>query len=68
MQLERAEALPLPAGTIEAGPRRSTARRNKRTTTSWLRAKRNWLPVQIEQVEKNGRDDYDAPGAPAPRG
>ena len=27
---------------------------SKRQTTYWFAPQRNWLPVQIEQVEKNG--------------
>jgi hypothetical protein len=48
------EALPLPAGTIEAVRVDRQRDDNKRTTTSWFAPQRNWLPVQIEQVEKNG--------------
>jgi len=49
------ESLPLPAGTIDAI--RIERRRDdgdRRTTTSWFAPQRGWLPVQIEQVEKNG--------------
>jgi hypothetical protein len=48
------EALPLPAGTIEAVRVDRQRDDSRRTTTSWFAPQRNWLPVQIEQVEKNG--------------
>jgi hypothetical protein len=49
------EALSLPAGSIEAvRVDRQRDGDSKRTTTSWFAPQRGWLPVQIEQVEKNG--------------
>jgi hypothetical protein len=61
------EALPLPAGTIEAVRVDRQRDDNKRTTTSWFAPQRNWLPVQIEQVEKNG-ETITMRLASAPRG
>jgi len=48
------ETLSLPAGKIEAVRVERQRTDNSRTTTSWFAPQRNWLPVQIEQVEKNG--------------
>ncbi|HSC11123.1 MAG TPA: DUF3108 domain-containing protein [Rhodanobacteraceae bacterium] len=48
------ETLSLPAGRIEAVRVQRQRADNSRTTTSWFAPQRNWLPVQIEQVEKNG--------------
>jgi len=51
----RRESLSLPAGSIDAvRVDRLRDGDSKRTTTSWFAPQRNWLPVQIEQVEKNG--------------
>jgi hypothetical protein len=48
------ETLSLPAGTIEAVRVDRQRDDNRRTTTSWFAPQRSWLPVQIEQIEKNG--------------
>jgi len=48
------ESLSLPAGTVEAVRVERRRDDNSRTTTSWFAPQRGWLPVQIEQVEKNG--------------
>ena len=48
------ETLSLPAGRIEAVRVDRQRADNSRTTTSWFAPARNWLPVQIEQVEKDG--------------
>jgi len=48
------ETLSLPAGKIDAVRVERQRSDNSRTTTSWFAPQRNWLPVQIEQVEKNG--------------
>jgi hypothetical protein len=48
------ESLSLPAGTIEAVRVDRRREDSSRTTTLWLAPRRGWLPVQIEQVEKNG--------------
>lgn len=48
------ETLSLPAGKIDAVRVERQRADNSRTTTSWFAPQRNWLPVQIEQVEKNG--------------
>jgi hypothetical protein len=48
------ETLSLPAGNIDAVRVERQRDDNSRTTTSWFAPQRNWLPVQIEQVEKNG--------------
>jgi len=48
------ESLSLPAGTVDAV--RVERRRDdaSRTTTSWFAQQRGWLPVQIEQSDKDG--------------
>lgn len=48
------ETLSLPAGSIEAVRVDRQRDDAKRTTASWFAPQRSWLPVQIEQVEKNG--------------
>jgi hypothetical protein len=48
------ETLSLPAGKIDAVRVERQRTDNSRTTTSWFAPQRNWLPVQIEQIEKNG--------------
>ncbi|HSE11597.1 MAG TPA: DUF3108 domain-containing protein [Rudaea sp.] len=48
------ETLSLPAGRIDAVRIERQRTDKSRTTTSWFAPQRNWLPVQIEQVEKNG--------------
>lgn len=48
------ETLSLPAGRIDAVRVDRQRADNSRTTTSWFAPQRGWLPVQIEQVEKNG--------------
>lgn len=48
------ETLSLPAGRIDAVRIERQRTDSSRTTTSWFAPQRNWLPVQIEQVEKNG--------------
>jgi len=48
------ESLSLPAGRVDAVRVDRQREDSKRTTTIWFAAQRNWLPVQIEQVEKNG--------------
>lgn len=48
------ETLSLPAGRIDAVRVERQRADNSRTTTSWFAPQRGWLPVQIEQVEKNG--------------
>ena len=61
------ETLSLPAGKIEAVRVERQRADNSRTTTSWFAPQRNWLPVQIEQVEKNG-ETITMRLAAAPRG
>jgi len=48
------ETLTLPAGQLEAVRVERQREDSKRTTVSWFAPQRNWLPVQIEQVEKSG--------------
>jgi hypothetical protein len=48
------ETLTLPAGSIEAVKIERDRGDSKRHTTSWFAPQRGFLPVQIEQVEKNG--------------
>lgn len=48
------EHLSLPAGSVDAVRVERQREDSKRTTISWFAPQRNWLPVQIEQVEKNG--------------
>jgi hypothetical protein len=48
------EMLSLPAGRIDAVRVDRQRENNSRSTTSWFAPQRGWLPVQIEQVEKNG--------------
>jgi uncharacterized protein DUF3108 len=48
------ETLSLPAGQIDAVRVDRQRADSTRKTTSWFAPQRNWLPVQIEQVEKNG--------------
>ncbi|HEY2396072.1 MAG TPA: DUF3108 domain-containing protein [Rudaea sp.] len=48
------ESLSLPAGRIDSVRVDRQRDDSKRTTTIWFAPQRNWLPVQIEQVEKNG--------------
>ena len=48
------ETLSLPVGKVDAVRVERQRADNSRTTTSWFAPQRNWLPVQIEQVEKNG--------------
>lgn len=48
------ETLTLPAGSIDAVRVERDRGDNKRRTTSWFAPQRSFLPVQIEQVEKNG--------------
>jgi hypothetical protein len=48
------ESLSLPAGRIEAVRIDRQRENSRRTTTLWLAPRLDWLPVQIEQVEKNG--------------
>lgn len=48
------ETLSLPAGSIEAVKVERDRGDSKRHTTSWFAPRRGFLPVQIEQVEKNG--------------
>ncbi len=48
------ESLSLPAGRIEAVRVDRQREDSKRSTTIWFAQQRNWLPVQIEHVEKNG--------------
>jgi hypothetical protein len=49
------ETLALPAGSIDAVKiERDRGGDSKRRTTSWFAPQRGFLPVQIEQVEKNG--------------
>lgn len=48
------EILALPAGKIEAVRVDRQRENSQRTTTSWFAPQRGFLPVQIEQVEKNG--------------
>jgi hypothetical protein len=61
------ETLSLPAGKIEAIRVDRQRADNSRTTTSWFAPQRNWLPVQIEQVEKDG-ETITMRLASAPRG
>jgi hypothetical protein len=48
------ETLALPAGKIEAVRVDRQRENSQRATTSWFAPQRGFLPVQIEQVEKNG--------------
>jgi hypothetical protein len=48
------ESLSLPAGRIDSVRVDRQRDDSKRTTTIWFAPQRDWLPVQIEQVEKNG--------------
>ncbi len=48
------ETLALPAGSIEAVKVERDRGDSKRRTTSWFAPQRGFLPVQIEQIEKNG--------------
>jgi len=48
------ESLSLPAGRIDAVRVDRQRDGGKRATSIWFAPQRNWLPVQIEQVEKNG--------------
>lgn len=48
------ETLSLPAGSIAAVRVERQRDDDRKTTTSWFAPQRGWLPVQIEQVEKNG--------------
>lgn len=48
------EPLSVPAGSIEAVRVDRQRDDGRRTTTSWFAPQRGFLPVQIEQVEKNG--------------
>jgi hypothetical protein len=48
------ETLSLPAGTIVALRVDRQRDDDKRSTTSWFAPQRGFLPVQIEQVERNG--------------
>lgn len=48
------ETLALPAGSIEAVKIERDRGGGKLRTTSWFAPQRGFLPVQIEQVEKNG--------------
>jgi hypothetical protein len=48
------ETLSLPAGRIEAVRVDRQRENSRRSTTIWFAPRRDWLPVQIEQVEKNG--------------
>ncbi len=61
------ETLSLPAGKIDAVRVDRKRADNSRTTTSWFSPQRNWLPVQIEQVEKDG-ETITMRLASAPRG
>jgi hypothetical protein len=47
------ETLALPAGSIDAVKIERDRGDSKRSTTSWFAPQRGYLPVQIEQVEKN---------------
>jgi hypothetical protein len=49
------EMLSLPAGKIEAVRVERQRADNSRTTISWFAPQRDWLPVQIEQVERMAR-------------
>ena len=48
------ETLSLPAGSIDAVRVERQRDEGSRTTTSWFAPQRGFLPVQIEQTEKNG--------------
>jgi len=61
------ETLSLPAGKIEAVRVERQRADDSRTTTVWFAPQRDWLPVQIEQVEKNG-ETITTRLAAAPRG
>lgn len=49
-----AETLSLPAGKMQAVRVERQRTDSDRRTTSWFAAERGFLPVQIEQIEKNG--------------
>jgi len=61
------EALSLPAGRFDAVRIERQRDDASRTTISWFAPARGWLPVQIEQVEKNG-ETVTMQLASAPRG
>jgi len=48
------ETLSLPGGALDAVRVERQREDNSRSTISWFAPQRSWLPVQIEQVEKNG--------------
>jgi hypothetical protein len=49
------EAIPVGSSTIDAVKiTRDRGTDSKRSTTYWFAPQKNWMPVQIEQVEKNG--------------
>jgi len=48
------ETVVLPGGPVKAVRVERQRDDSARTTTTWFAPQRGWLPVQIEQVEKNG--------------
>ena len=49
------ESIPVGSSNVDAVKvTRDRGADSKRTTTYWFAPQKNWLPVQIEQVEKNG--------------
>ena len=49
------ESIPVGAANIDTVKvTRDRGADSKRSTTYWFAPQKNWMPVQIEQVEKNG--------------